>query len=168
MAAAKQAAMAMIVADFDSYHAAWDAAGEERLEVAAGDRVRLLHAPPDAEFWRVALASGDKKEGLIARACALSTSGGGKGDWGASGGSSIAAAVGQGLTSENFNLQDNVDKGDQRLVDPAVLKMEVRDFPRILLALHQFSCFPLLFLTVPCFSARQLWSATAAPSTTRG
>lgn len=126
MAEAVQAPMAMIVADFDTYHGAWDAANGEMLEVGAGTAVRLLDYADGSEYWRVELVDGGRA-GLVARTCALPTSSGGKGDWGAAKGTAdatIAAAVEQGLTSENFDLSQNVANNDTRLVDPAVHAME--------------------------------------------
>jgi hypothetical protein len=127
MAAAQQAPMAMVVQDFDSYHPSWDPArAAELLEVSAGTPVRLLEHDDDAVLWRVEPVAGGRA-GLVARVACLATSSGGKGDWKASKGTAdatIAAAVEQGLTSDTFDLSENVANNDTRLVDPAVHAME--------------------------------------------
>ena len=139
----QQQPMAMVTADFGPGHEAWDAGlAEGLLQVSAGSAVRMLDGAepaimgdgrPSADFCRVGLVGG--QEGLVPRGCVLATATGGKGDWAAAAGeggrgggepadASIKAAVDKGLSGANFDMSENVAKGDEREVDPALFAME--------------------------------------------
>ena len=77
-----QARMAMIVKAFDEEEDGWEAG--RSVAVEPGMAVRIVSS--DGELWEVVVpASADREEasGWIPAGCALSTSSGGRGDWGA-------------------------------------------------------------------------------------
>ena len=77
-----QARMAMIVKAFDEEEDGWEAG--RSVAVEPGMAVRIISS--DGELWEVVVpASADREEasGWIPAGCALSTSSGGRGDWGA-------------------------------------------------------------------------------------